>query len=186
MDDKDTEKTRADVVEDASGVVLEVGFGSGLNLPFYKNVSKLYAIDPSSELYNLAKERIRTAKFPVEHLNVSAENVPLASNSVDTIVSTWSLCSIPDLPLALKELIRVLKPEGKLFFIEHGLSPKKINGRLQKICNPFSKWYAGGCNLDRKMDDLITGAGFKILSLEKSEEEFRPLFYRYKGVALKK
>lgn len=186
MNDKNLEKDRTDVAEKASGDVLEIGFGSGLNLPFYKNITKLYALDPSSELFNLAKERISTASFPIEYINASAEKIPLLDNSIDTVVSTWSLCSIPDLASALKEVRRVLKPGGKFLFIEHGLSPKSTIGKFQKILTPISKCYAGGCHLDRKINGLIIESGFEIQSLENAVEKFKPLLYMYKGIATKR
>ena len=185
MANKNFENERADVVEDASGIVLEIGFGSGLNLPFYKNISKLYALDPSSELYDLAVERVNNVKFPIEHIKASAENIPLDTSSVDTIISTWSLCSIPDPKLALSEMLRVLKPGGKFMFIEHGASPKKFIEKLQKIFTPFTKPFTGGCHMDRKIDKLITNAGFKIINMKNSEGRHKPLYYLYKGVAVK-
>lgn len=185
MNNKDFEKVRAGVVEPASGIVLEMGFGSGLNLPFYKNISKLYALEPSFEMYNLAKNRINNASFSVEHINASAEKIPLPANSVDTIVSTWSLCSIPNPTLALKEMLRVLKHEGKFLFKEHGASPKRLINKLQRLLTPFNKRFAGNCHLDRQIEKLINEAGFKITRIENAEEEHRPLFYSYKGIATK-
>jgi ubiquinone/menaquinone biosynthesis C-methylase UbiE len=186
MANKNFEKERAKVVENASGIVLEIGFGSGLNIPFYKNVSKLYALDPSSELYKLADERIRKANFPIEHIKASAENIPLPNDSVDTIVSTWSMCTIPNPKLALKEMLRVLKTGGKFMFIEHGASPKKFIEKLQKIFTPITKPFTGGCRMDRKINELISNAGFEIINMKNSEGEFRPMYYLYKGVAIKK
>lgn len=184
MNDKNLEKDRIDTVENATGVVLEIGFGSGLNLPFYKNIIKLLALDPSLELYNFAKDRIKKAEFPFEYIQASALRIPLPQNSIDTVVSTWSLCSILDPKAALEEVKRVLKPGGKFFFIEHGSSPKRIVGKLQKILTPLSKCYGGGCHMDRKIDALITEAGFDILKLENSTLKFKPLFYTYKGEAV--
>lgn len=186
MSNKDFEKERAEAVEDASGIVLEIGFGSGLNLPFYKNVSKLYALDPYAELFKLAKDRIKKVEFPVEHINASAENIPLPDSSVDTIVSTWTMCSIPNPALALKEMLRVLKPGGKFMFIEHGSSARKFVCKLQHILTPLSKPFTGGCHMDRKIDELITNAGFEIITLKNSEEKYKPLYYLYKGMAIKK
>lgn len=185
MSDKNFGKERSAVVENASGVVLEVGFGSGLNIPFYKNISKLYGLDPSSELYKIANERIKEANFPIEHIKASAENIPLPNDSVDTITSTWSMFTIPDPKLALKEMLRVLKPGGKFMFIEHGASPKKAIENLQKIFTPITKPFTGGCHMDRKIDELITNAGFEIISMKNSGEKYKPLYYLYKGVAVK-
>lgn len=183
MQDEKNEKKRAQLIPRASGIVLEIGFGSGLNLPFYgKEVSKLYAIDPSKELWEFSKERVSKAPFPVEFINASAERIPLADNSVDAAITTWTLCSIPNPEQALREVQRVLKAAGKLLFIEHGLSPEKRISKWQIRFNPFWKRIAGGCHLDRKIDDLITNAGFKIVELKKTPGK-AALSYEYKGVA---
>ena len=180
------EKSRPGVVGQAMGTVLEVGFGSGLNLPHYKNVLKLYALDPSSELYNLAEKRIKEASFPVEYIKASAEEIPLAENTIDTVVSTWSVCSIPRPELALKEIFRVLKPGGKFIFIEHGKSPGRFTAKWQKWLTPIFGCVSGGCHMDREVDKLISRAGFKITDLETFPQKLRPLLFMYKGVALKK
>jgi len=179
-------ETRREVVHQASGTVLEIGFGSGYNLPFYKDIEKFYALDPSLELYIYAKDRIASASFPVEYLQNSAEKIPLEDNSIDTVVSTWSLCSIPDLPKALKEMKRVLKPDGKFFFIEHGQSPERINSVVQKLFTQVTRHFTGNCHLDRKMDDFIADSGLIIESLEMLPEEGRPLMFSYQGVAVNK
>jgi len=179
-------ETRSKIVGPASGIVLEIGFGSGYNLPFYKDIKKLYALDPSRELYNYAKDRIASVPFSVEYLQCSAENIPLENNAVATVVSTWSLCSIPDLPKALKEVYRVLKPGGRFLFVEHGQSPKKINFLVQKLATPITRLYAGNCHLDRKIDDFIKESGLVIESIEMFPEDGRPLMFSYQGIALKK
>lgn len=179
-------ETRSKVVSPAKGMVLEVGFGSGYNLPFYKNTKKLYALDPSRELYSFALERIAAVSFPIEYLQDSAENIPLGDNTIDTVVSTWSLCSIPHPQKALGEVKRVLKPGGKFFFVEHGLSPKNINSTVQKMVTPVTRHFTGNCHLDRKMDALINGSGLVIENIEMSSEEGRPLMFSYCGVAVKK
>ncbi len=186
MGKEDLKKQRIDVVSEASGIVLEVGFGSGFNIPYYKNISKLYALDPSQELYKLAKERVKSSLFPVEYLQVSAEKIPLADNSIDSIVSTWSLCSIPHAGVALKEMYRVLKPNGKFTFIEHGKSPKKFIAKLQKLLTPIFRRVAGGCHLDREIDKLIREAGFNFYKLEKFQEKQEFLEIAYKGIAVAK
>ncbi len=179
-------ETRSEVARQASGTVLEIGFGSGYNLPFYKDVRKLYALDPSSELFVYAKDRIAAASFPVEYLQSSAETIPLEDNSIDTVVSTWSLCSIPDLPKALHEMKRVLKPDGRFYFIEHGQSPKRINSAVQKLFTQVSRHFTGNCHLDRKIDDYVADSGLIIESIEMLPEEGRPLMFSYQGVAVKK
>jgi ubiquinone/menaquinone biosynthesis C-methylase UbiE len=186
MQNKNREKERPDVVGQAYGIVLEIGFGSGLNLPFYKNVAKLYGLDPSLQLFNLAKERIKKTIFPFEYIQAGAEKIPLTASSIDTVVSTWNFCSISDPTSALKEISRVLKPNGKFIFIEHGKSPNAICAILQNISNPFSKFFAGGCRLNREIDKLITENGFQILKLDTFTEKNRPLIFNYKGVAIVK
>ncbi len=178
-------KTREQVVHSAQGIVLEVGFGSGYNLPFYKNVKKLYALDPSKELFAYAADRIASAQFPVEYLPDSAEQIPLQDNSIDTVVSTWSLCSIPNLEKAMKEIWRVLIPGGRFLFVEHGQSPKKINSLVQKLLTPISRHFTGNCHLDRKIDDYIQKSGLVIENIEMFPEEGRPLMFSYRGSAIK-
>lgn len=178
-------ETRSEVVGPANGIVLEIGFGSGYNLPFYKNIEKLYALDPSRELYNYSKDRIITAPFTVEYLECSAEEIPLGDGTVDTIVSTWNLCSIPNLAKAMKEIQRVLKPGGCFLFVEHGKSPKEVKFAVQRIMTPITRLYAGNCHLDRKIDDFIRDSGLSIEILEMSQEEGRPLMFSYQGVAKK-
>lgn len=185
MGPEEFNETRSKIVEPAKGVVLEIGFGSGYNLPFYKDVEKLYALDPSLELYRYAENRIQAVIFPVQYFQCSAENIPLEESTVDTVVSTWSLCSIPDLAKALKEIHRVLKPDGKFLFVEHGLSPKKFNSIIQKLITPAMRHFTGNCHLDREIDTFIVHAGFNIKTLEKFPEEGRPLMFSYRGVAVK-
>ncbi|MEK7127968.1 MAG: class I SAM-dependent methyltransferase [Patescibacteria group bacterium] len=183
MKNREMEKLRPGVVGMAGGVVLEIGFGSGLNLPYYKNVTKLYALEPSAELYNMARGLIEKISFPVEYLNASAEKIPLSNNSIDCAISTWVLCSIPKPEIALKEVFRVLKPGGKLVFIEHGKSPKNFTAKLQKLFTPISKCVAG-CHLDREVENLIQDSGFELQKLEKFQPLSKPLAPMYKGVAL--
>lgn len=184
MNNAIVKKQRPDVIGQATGVVLEIGFGSGLNLPFYKNITKLYAVDPSRELYNLAKERIKKVSFPVEYFQVSAEKIPLADNSIDSAISTWNLCSIPNPEIALKEIFRVLKPSGKFIFIEHGRSDKNFIIKMQRLITPTWKLFTGGCHMDREIEKLINDAGFEIHKLEKFQQKFKFLTFLYKGVGV--
>lgn len=184
MQNAELEHYRPEVVAQARGVVLEIGFGSGLNLPYYHHTDMVYALDPSVELYNLAKVRIEQVSFPVEYMHASAENIPLLDNTIDTVVSTWSLCSIPNIEAALREIYRVLKPGGKFVFIEHGKSPKKYIALLQNILTPISKCIAGGCHMNREIDIAIAHAGFTFEKLERFEQKGKTLSYMYKGVAL--
>jgi len=177
---------RARLVPLASGKVLEVGIGSGLNLPFYssRNVEKLYGLDPSRELWQLAKKRIAGVSFPVDFLALSGEKIPLEDAVVDTLVTTWTLCSIRDPERALAEMRRVLKPQGQLIFIEHGLAPDPRVMAWQNRLTPIWRRIAGGCHLNRAMDDLIRKAGFHFIRIEKGYSEGpKPFTYLYKGIA---
>lgn len=169
----------------ARGRVLELGAGSGLNLPFYgTGVTGLFALDPSAELLRLARRKRAPAGFPVEYLPCSAEAIPLADRSVDTVVSTWTLCSIPDALRALGEARRVLKPGGTLIFVEHGWAPDPGVQRWQQRLNPTWRRLAGGCNLDRRIDRLIREAGFDLADLHNEYLRGpRPFTYTYSGHA---
>lgn len=181
----DFNSARESVARQAVGTVLEIGFGSGYNLPFYKNITKLYALEPSTELIALAKDRIDAAPFPIIVQSSSAEKIPLGDASVDTVISTWTLCSIPNVLNALREIIRVLKPNGKFVFAEHGRSSRKMAMILQRLITPIYKNFAGNCHLDREIDSLIVETGLKIISIEKMPESGRPLMFSYKGVAIR-
>jgi len=186
MKRKSMMKNRSQVAGRAFGVVLEIGFGSGLNLPFYKKIEKLYALEPSEEILNLARKRAKKFLFPIEYLPVGAENIPLANNTIDSVISSWNLCTIPDPDKAMNEVFRVLKPGGKFFFIEHGRSSQNFPAKLQNIINPVWKRLAGGCHLNRDVIDLVVKAGFKIEEINKYPEKYSPLNFIYKGVAIKK
>jgi len=152
----------------ASGTVLELGIGSGLNFPYYTgNVTRLYGLEPSALLRAEAADAAREASFPVELLAAGAERIPLESGSVDTVVSTWTLCSIPDLPAALAEARRVLRPGGQLLFFEHGRAPDTAVSRWQDRLAPVFRGLAG-CNPNRQIDADIIAAGFRMLELERS------------------
>jgi len=185
MQNKESKRERARFIPLASGTVLEVGIGSGLNVPFYgPKVEKLHAVDPSLELWKLAQRRVRDAPFPIEFLALSAESIPLDDGAVDAVVTTWTLCSIPDTAKALTEMRRVLKPEGHLIFVEHGRAPDARVLAWQNRLNPLWSRVAGGCNLNRKIDDLIMGAGFRLRQIETAYSSGpKPMSYLYKGVA---
>jgi len=166
MTREDATRLRAAHVPAACGVVLEVGIGSGLNLPFYTTrVTHLYGVDSSAELLAMAREKAGAAPFPVELVHGSADRLLLADASIDTVVVTWSLCSIANAADALREMRRVLKPDGTLIFVEHGLAPDAGVRKWQNRLTPFWRPLAGGCHLNRKMDDLVRGAGFTIADL---------------------
>jgi ubiquinone/menaquinone biosynthesis C-methylase UbiE len=178
---------RARLVPLARGRVVEVGFGSGLNLPFYsQSVEKLYGLDPSRELWQLARPRIDAAHVPLEFISASAEVIPLPEATVDDVVMTWTACSIPDPERALREIRRVLRPGGRLLFVEHGHAPDGAVARWQNRLNPMWKRLAGGCNLNRCIDSLLLGAGFDISGIEQGYGEGpKPFSYLYKGIAEK-
>ena len=176
---------RAAAIPAARGVVLEVGIGSGLNLPFYSPtaVTQVYGIDPSSDLLAMAQKKIiASLPFPVTFMNQPADRIPLGDVSVDTVVVTWSLCSIPNPVITLREMRRVLKPDGRLIFIEHGLSPDARVQSWQNRLTPIWRRLAGGCHLNRKMDELIRSSGFSIETLEtRYIPGPRPVTYTYVG-----
>ncbi len=154
---------RKRVIGAAAGRVLEIGIGSGLNLPLYgPTVDSLIALEPSYELLAMARGSLAAALIPVEFLHASAEAVPLDDGSVDTVVTTWTLCTIPDPPRALAEMRRVLRPGGALLFVEHGRAPEPGVARWQDRLDPLWSRVAGGCHLNRKIGELISAGGFRI------------------------
>ena len=186
MKDKGAAARRSVLVPQARGSVLEIGIGSGHNLPFYSAaVTRLQGIDPSPELLSMARKKIDTVPFPVELTCTPAEKLTLDTGSVDTVVMTWVLCSIPDPPAALRQMRRVLKPDGRLLFVEHGLSPDAKVEAWQRRLNPLWRKVAGGCNIDRKVDEMIASAGFRIAQLQTMYLQGpRPWTYTYEGYAL--
>ena len=161
-------RQRMKIVPLAKGVVLEIGIGSGLNLPFYKkdSVKHLTAIDPSEEIWNINVVDIESLPFDFEFIKAPAENIPAKDNSFDTVVMTYTLCTISDVYKGLSEIKRVLKPDGKLLFCEHGKAPEKSIQKWQKTINPLWKRVGGGCNLNRDIPAIINKNGFKINKLE--------------------
>lgn len=151
----------------ASGRVLELGIGSGLNLAFYgPHVTSVVGIDPSPALLRMAEARSSKANFSVELIHAASEHLPLEDCSVDTVVTTWTMCSVVDPGQALREARRVLRPCGALLFVEHGLAPDLKIRRWQKRLTPAWQRVAGGCHLNRKMDDLVQNSGFRLDALE--------------------
>jgi len=185
MRNKEATRYRGKTIPAARGRVLELGAGSGLNLPFYgQEVALVYALDPSEALLRMARRKRPPGGVPVQFLEASAEEIPLESGSVDTVVSTWTLCSVPDAAQALREAKRVLKPGGVLLFTEHGCSPDPAVARWQRRLNPLWRRIAGGCNLDRRIDRLIGDAGFEGVEVETEYLRGpRPFTYTYSGRA---
>ena len=158
---------RERTVAGAAGRVLEIGAGSGLNLAFYGSaVRSIVAVEPSPQLIRLATRRAVMAKVPVEFVEGSAEALPLADASIDTVVTTWTLCSIPDVARALLEARRVLRPGGSLLFVEHGRAPEPAVRRWQDRLDPLWSRFAGGCHLNRPIDQLLRDAGFRLDRLD--------------------
>jgi ubiquinone/menaquinone biosynthesis C-methylase UbiE len=186
MRNKETARVRADWVPRAHGDVLEVGIGSGLNLPFYPaEVRRVYGVEPSAELRQMARKRMASQATKVEFLSQSAEDdLPLSDMSIDTVVMTWTLCSIPDPLKALRQMKRVLKPNGHLIFIEHGRAPDSRVAAWQDQLTPLWKRIGGGCHLNRKIDELLMDAGFTIDELRTTYLPGpRPMTYTYQGLA---
>jgi ubiquinone/menaquinone biosynthesis C-methylase UbiE len=178
-------KYRREVVPAARGRVLEIGIGSGLNLALYgEQVEVVIGVDPSEQLLAIARLRAIEAAVRADFRVGSATEIPLESEAVDTVVMTWTLCSVPDPLKALRELRRVLKPSGALLFIEHGLSADPRIQQWQRRLTPLWRPIAGGCHLDRKVDELIRAAGFNLVKLRT---EYAPgprlMTYMYVGMA---
>jgi ubiquinone/menaquinone biosynthesis C-methylase UbiE len=171
----------------ARGRVLEIGIGSGLNLPIYgAAVDLVYGIDPSPELLDRASKQAGDARIPVSLVRASAEQLPFADAAFDALVMTWTLCSIPNPSAALAEMRRIIKRGGRLLFVEHGLSPEPGIIRWQRRLTPCWKRIGGGCHLDRKMDDLIRSAGFRVDALETGYMKGpKPWTFMYQGSATK-
>ncbi|MEP7113364.1 MAG: class I SAM-dependent methyltransferase [Ilumatobacteraceae bacterium] len=159
------------------GHVVELGFGSGLNIPFYPDaVTGVAAIEPAELAWKLADKRLAASSVTVEHTGLDGQSIPLSDDSCDTALSTWTLCTIPDVAAALSEIRRVLKPGGTLHFIEHGLAPDDKVRRWQHRLEPIQKRVFGGCHLTRPIADLLTGAGFTITEIDVFYEPGVPKF----------
>lgn len=180
---------RRKVVPRAQGRVLEIGFGAGHNLPFYDpdKVTHLWALEPAAEMRARAAQRVEACPIPLEFLDLEAEEIPLADNEADTVLVTYTLCSIPDVMRALSEMRRVLKPEGRLIFCEHGEAPDVSVGRWQNRLTPLWKRIGGGCHLNRPIPTMIEGAGFHIHGLQTMYLPDMPRFvgFNYWGEAAK-
>lgn len=178
-------KHRKEATAGLSGDVLEIGFGSGLNLSHLPpTVTRLLAVDPATTGRKLAAGRIAAAGVPVEFVGLDGEELPLPDDSVDAALCTFTLCTIPDAGQALREVRRVLRPGGQLHFLEHGLAPDPGVARWQHRITPAWRVVAGGCHLDRAIDELVASNGFEITKLENGYMPgLKPSSYLYEGVA---
>ena len=159
---------RGDLLKEAHGDVLEIGFGTGLNLPHYPaTVSQLWMVDPARFLLSRVQTRVAQAAFPVHMEQLAAESLPFPDQRFDSIVSTWTLCTIPDPLKALREIRRVLKPHGVFLFLEHGRSREARIAAWQDRFNPIQNLIACGCNLNRPIDLLIEQSGFHLMDLSR-------------------
>jgi SAM-dependent methyltransferase len=172
---KSVEPLRRRVCDGLEGEVVEIGFGSGHNVPFYpRAVARVAAIEPSDVGWKLAGKRLSATSVPVQRSGLDGQALPFADDSFDTALSTWTLCTIPDVTAALSELRRVLKPGGTLHFVEHGLAPDAPVQRWQHRLEPLQKRIFGGCHLTRPTVALLTAAGFTIADVDVFYEEGTP------------
>jgi ubiquinone/menaquinone biosynthesis C-methylase UbiE len=178
---------RARVAASLDGDVLEVGFGSGLNVPHYPpGVTRVRAVDPATIGRKLAAKRVAASSVPVEYTDLDGQTLSLESASIDHVLTTWTLCSIPDVDRALREIRRVLRPGGSFHFVEHGLSPNRKVAGWQDRLTPIQRRVAGGCHLNRPIDQLVRGSGLELIQLENYYAKGpRPFGYMFEGVATK-
>lgn len=178
---------RKSLLADVGGQVLEVGFGTGLNIPHYlpDQVQKIMTVDPNPGMSKRARERVEKSPIAVEHHMIGGEKLPMAENTFDAAVSTWTLCSIPNIDQALQEIRRVLKPSGKFYFIEHGLCDEPKLAKWQHRLTPIQKIFGDGCHLNRDMKTLIENQGFELLEINQFYAEKVPKIgaYMYQGIA---
>ena len=171
------EPLRGRVCAGLAGDVVEIGFGSGLNVPFYPAaVTRVAAVEPSNLGWQLAGQRLKAAGLPVRRSGLDGQSLPFEDGSYDAALSTWTLCTIPDPGAALREVRRVLRPGGTLHFLEHGLAPDENVRRWQRRLNPVQQRVFGGCNFTRSIIDLLTAAGFTINELDVFYQKGAPKF----------
>ena len=176
---------RRRVVGSAEGRVLEIGVGSGLNLPFYgAAVRGIIALEPNARLIAMARRSRGASRIAVDFLQGSAESIPLDDNCIDTVLTTWTLCTIPHADAALAEMRRVVRPSGRLLFVEHGLAPDERVRWWQDRLTPAWRRLSGGCHLNRPIRALIEDAGFRTERIEMAYMPgLKPMTFMYEGVA---
>jgi ubiquinone/menaquinone biosynthesis C-methylase UbiE len=168
--------------------ILEIGFGTGINLKFYpQNVKKIIGIDANNGMLEQAKKKITNGRFEIDLIGQSSESLPFPDNSINAVLSTYTLCSIKEINVALKEIYRVLKPSGKYYFLEHGLADNPRTQKWQHRLNPLQNIWSNGCNLNRDMKSLIEHAGFNITEIKNHYMKRDPKIvgYMYEGIAIK-
>ena len=180
-------RLRARAASGLDGEVLEVGFGSGRNVPHYPpTVKRVRAVDPATVGRKLAANRVAASPVPVEYVGLDGQDLPLDDASVDHVLTTWTLCTIPDVHRALTEMHRVLRPGGTLHFVEHGRSPDPEVARWQDRITPIQRRMAGGCHLNRPIDGLLVDAGLVITRMDNFYARGpKPMGYMFEGVAIK-
>lgn len=179
-------RQRQKVVPLAEGRVLEIGIGSGLNIPFYdtQRVEHLWGLDPSAEMWAIAQKNAAEHHLDAEYIQSSAETIPLETNSADSVLMTYTMCTIPDIHQALDEVRRVLKPSGRLIFCEHGEAPDLNIQRWQNRLNPIWRSLAGGCNMNRPIPALLEKSGFRSDDLQTMYlPGWKPATFNYWGTA---
>jgi len=186
MRNRELSPYRERVISQAHGRVLEIGIGSGLNLALYgPNVDTILGLDPAPRLLEMAQEATNRSKIPVTLITGSAQAIPIDRGSIDTVVTTWTLCSIPDAGAALQEMRRVLKPAGQLLFVEHGSAPEEDVRKWQNRLTPIWRKIGGGCHLNRPIRALIEDAGFRMIRLDTGYAKGpRPMTFFYEGCAV--
>ncbi|KYC34828.1 ubiquinone biosynthesis methyltransferase UbiE [Scytonema hofmannii PCC 7110] len=187
LSDPNLAKYRQELLVDVKGEVLEIGFGTGLNLAFYPpHIHKITTVDANPGMNALAKKRISNSNITVEQLTLSSENLPISNNTFDSVVSTFTLCSIANVEQALQEIYRILKPGGRFFFLEHGLSDKPNIQVWQHRLTPIQKVIADGCHLNRNIRELVEEQ-FDEVELKQFTPEKMPdiMAHLYKGIATK-
>jgi ubiquinone/menaquinone biosynthesis C-methylase UbiE len=179
-------RPRARVAAGLEGEVLEIGFGSGLNIPYYPaGLKRVWAVDPATAGRKLAAKRVAACPVPIEYLGADAQMLPVGDASVDHVLSTWTLCTIPDATRALAEIRRVLRPGGAFHFVEHGLAPDAKVARLQHRLTPLQRRAFGGCHLNRPIDHLVAAAGLELTRMDTYYMRGpRALGYTFEGVAV--
>ena len=187
MSSESMTRYRQQLLAEVSGDVLEIGFGTGLNLPHYSEaVTSLTTVDPNEGMSAIAQKRIDNSPISVTTQPISSESLPMPDNCFDNVVCTWTLCSIPNVEQAIREAYRVLKPGGQFFFIEHGLSDERGVQRLQNWVTPIQKVVADGCHLNRKIDLLVSNVFDQVETKEFYADDLPKIMgYFYQGIAKK-